>query len=116
MHQLLSCEDYIDAATHIKNASDAKNVLEFILCLLRDFKSWEANHWALGRLMLKIVTNMPVIPESLFISGVIVKEEFVGLGGYGTVIKGELQGAAVALKLLTKVHHGHIVSCPWVSQ
>ncbi|KAF8333300.1 kinase-like domain-containing protein [Amanita rubescens] len=56
------------------------------------------------RLMIKIVSKMPVMPSSLFVTGVNVpaNREYIGGGGFGHILKGELRGEAVALKVLYK--------------
>lgn len=106
--QLLFREDYVNFETHLKDVSNVKNFLEYLLDLLihgrlSDFGSeLDANRRA-RRLMLKIITITPTIPTSLFVTGVIVKADFIGGGGYGLVVKGELGGGAVvALKALYK--------------
>ncbi|KAF8321905.1 kinase-like domain-containing protein [Amanita rubescens] len=59
------------------------------------------------RLMLKMITKTPVTPSSLFVKGINAKVDYdyVGRGGFGFIFKGELKGAAVALKLLYKTRH-----------
>lgn len=54
--------------------------------------------------MLKIISRMPVIPRSLIVTGVSMPTErdYIGGGGFGRVFRGELQGTAVALKVLYK--------------
>ncbi len=54
--------------------------------------------------MFKIITRIPVIPPSLIVTGVSIpeKRDHIGIGGFGRVFKGKLQGAVVALKLLYK--------------
>ncbi|KAF8336178.1 kinase-like domain-containing protein, partial [Amanita rubescens] len=56
------------------------------------------------RLMLKIITRIPVIPPSLIVTGVNMpeKRDYIGSGGFGRIFKGELEGAVVALKVLYK--------------
>ena len=56
------------------------------------------------RLMFKIVSEKSAMPRSLVISGVKVGSNHSG-GGFADVMKGELQGRPVALKLLRKVRH-----------
>lgn len=120
MRRILSQKDYLDVAAHISNTSDAEGLLDFMLSLLsRKFLvEWEARQRA-RRLMLKITTKMPVIPSSLFITGVTVKAngEYISSGGFGLVIKGELGGELVALKILYKnARHNNIVSSLCVPQ
>ncbi len=64
------------------------------------------------RLMMKIIKTTPVMPRSLFVTGIRMKDkgEYVGGGGFGHVFKGKLGGQAVALKLLFKTQN-NIVSC-----
>lgn len=71
----------------------------------------EANRRA-RRFMFKVISKTPVIPKSMFITGVTVKVDVdcIGSGGFGLVFKGELQGKFVALKLLHKFSHRSIVS------
>ncbi|KAF8335275.1 kinase-like domain-containing protein [Amanita rubescens] len=54
-----------------------------------------------------MIIKTPVIPSSLFVKGINAKVDYdyVGRGGFGFVFKGELGGAAVALKLLYKTRH-----------
>ena len=56
------------------------------------------------RFMFKIVSETPVMPCSLIVTGVSVPAErdYIGSGGYGRVYKGNLHGAVVALKVLYK--------------
>ena len=62
------------------------------------------------RLLLKVVTRTTVVPRSLMVAGNVRSErDLIGSGGFGRVFKGELQGAAVALKVLYKSNH-NIVS------
>ena len=77
----------------------------------------EANRRA-RRLMLKVVSETPVIPKSLFITGVTVNVDVscIAAGGFGLVFKGELQGKLVALKILHKFSHKSVVSCHWTAQ
>ena len=63
--------------------------------------------------MFKIMTQMPVMPKSLLVTGVSMKahREYIGGGGFGLVFKGKLKGAPVSLKVLYRTHN-NIVSCP----
>ncbi len=107
----------MDVAADINNASDARDLLDFMLRLLCDGhlsnSGIQSEASRARRLMLKIATKTPVIPRSLFVTGVTGLDHFdyIGYGGFGVVIKGELRGAVVALKLLyTNAHHNSIVS------
>ena len=119
MYQLLCPDptDYVDIAERIKDDSDAENLLDFMLLLIRErYLSKTANAKDINlrarRLILKITTRTPVIPRSLTVTGVSIQSErsLIGSGGFGRVFKGELGGAAVALKGLRKTHN-NIVSC-----
>jgi hypothetical protein len=54
--------------------------------------------------MFKIITKTPVIPCSLIVTGVNkpAEQDYIGGGGFGRVYKSELNGEAVALKVLYK--------------
>lgn len=54
--------------------------------------------------MIKIISRIPVIPQSLIVTGVRIPGErhYIGGGGFGRIFAGELQGTAVALKVLHK--------------
>lgn len=69
--------------------------------------------------MLEVVTETPMIPESLIVNGVRftvpVKHSPISGGALGHVFKGELLGNVVALKELFKADD-NIVSCPYPSQ
>jgi len=56
------------------------------------------------RFMFNIISETPVMPRSLTITGVSMPAErnYIGNGGYGRVYKGDLHGAVVALKVLYK--------------
>jgi len=62
--------------------------------------------------MFKIISKMPIIPTSLFVTGVSmpVNREYIGGGGFGQILKGKLKGGAVALKLLYKTDN-EVVRC-----
>lgn len=106
-------DDYVNVATHLTDASDVKKLLDFMLYLLRSghLSTLEANRRA-RRFMFKVISKTPVIPQSLFITGVTMKVDVdcIASGGFGLVFKGELQGKLVALKLLHKFSHKSIVS------
>jgi hypothetical protein len=118
MRELLSQEDYVKITPHIKDASDAGNLMDFILSLLRNELlsngELKENRRA-RRLLLKIASETSIIPRSLFVKEVI-KKVTISRGGFGLVVKGESGGAFVALTFLYKnVHHNSVVSCPWIS-
>ena len=54
--------------------------------------------------MIKIISKTPVMPSSLFVTGVSMPaiREYIGEGGFGHILKGESRGKAVALKVLYK--------------
>ena len=94
-----------------KNYVDTELFLDFMLYLLCGghltcSEVPDASRRA-RRLMLKMITKTPVTPSSLFVKGIDAKVDYdyVGRGGFGFVFKGELKGAAVALKLLYKTRH-----------
>ncbi|KAF8333298.1 WD40-repeat-containing domain protein [Amanita rubescens] len=111
--KLLLREDYVSVVGQLKHAEDAKNLLDFMLHLLRNRwlsspnATMDINQRA-RRLMFKIISKMPIIPSSLFVTGVSmpVNREYIGGGGFGQILKGELSGKAVALKLLYKTDNG----------
>jgi hypothetical protein len=123
MRELLSQEDYFKVAPHISDALDAENLLDFVLHLLcNDLLSHPSGDLtANGRarlLLLKVASTMPVMPRSLFIKGITMKasSDYIGHGGFGLVLKGQLGGAPVALKVLYKnAHHNSVVRSPWIS-
>ena len=118
MYQLLSRDpiDYVNIAERVNDDSDVEILLDFILLLLREHhlpKTADARDINLRarRLMLKVTTRRPVIPWSLIVTGASIQSEnnFIGHGGFGHVVKGELKGAPVALKVLYRTHN-NIVS------
>ena len=58
------------------------------------------------RLMFELISDKDVLPKSLFIDGIRIKEDFeshpIGMGGFGIVYKGEYGKQQVALKVLYK--------------
>ncbi|KAF8322007.1 kinase-like domain-containing protein [Amanita rubescens] len=108
IRELLSREDYVDAVADINNTSDARDLLDSLLGLLCNGRlsnsGIQSEASRARRLVLKIATKTPVTPRSLFLTGVTVQDNFDynGYGGFGVVIKGELGGTVVALKLLYK--------------
>ncbi|KAF8351953.1 WD40-repeat-containing domain protein [Amanita rubescens] len=110
--KLLSKEDYVSIAGQLEHASDAKNLLDLMLRSLHEryLSSPDATidvNQRARRLMIKIISKMPVMPNSLFVTGVIMPahREYIGGGGFGHILKGELRGKAVALKVLYKTDH-----------
>ena len=93
--KLLSKKDYHSIAGQLKHASDVKNLLDFMLHLLdeRCLSSRDATidlNRRARRLMIKIISMMPVMPSSLFLTGVSMpaNREYIGSGGFGHIIKG----------------------------
>ena len=107
--RILSREDYLSVAEQLSQPPDVQNLLDFLLHLLRDRRLSNSdptidNNERARRLMFKLNSKMPVIPPSLIVTGVSMatEREYIGSGGFGRVLIGELQGAAVALKVLYK--------------
>ena len=110
VRSLLRMKDYANVALQLSDA-DSELLLDLMLNLLYCGRLScsevpDANRRA-RRLMLKIITKMPVIPSSLFVTGVNsrVDHNYIGRGGFGFVFKGELEGTSVALKSLHKTRH-----------
>ena len=108
---ILTTKNYVNTALQLSGESDTELFLDFMLYLLCGShlscsEVPDANRRA-RRLMLKMITKTPVAPSSLFVKGITAKVDYdyVGRGGFGFVFKGELRGAAVALKLLYKTRH-----------
>ncbi|KAF8329633.1 kinase-like domain-containing protein [Amanita rubescens] len=107
---LLSREDYVSVAEQLSQTSDVANLLDLMLQLLCDRHLSASPATTLDmngrarRLILKIIARTPVIPQSLVVTGVSMPSErdYIGGGGFGRVFGGELQGRAVALKVLYK--------------
>ncbi|KAF8330113.1 kinase-like domain-containing protein [Amanita rubescens] len=101
-------KDYVNTALQLTGEPDTELLLDFMLYLLcgGHLPCSEAPdaHRRARRLMLKMVTKTPVTPSSLFVKGIDAKVDYdyIGRGGFGFVFKGELRGAAVALKQLYK--------------
>ncbi|KAF8344542.1 kinase-like domain-containing protein, partial [Amanita rubescens] len=107
--RILSREDYLSVAEQLSQAPDVQNLLDLLLHLLRDRRLSNSdptidNNERARRLMFKLNSKMPIIPPSLIVTGVSMatEREYIGSGGFGRVFVGELQGAAVALKVLYK--------------
>lgn len=108
--KLLSEEDYVSIAGDLTQASDAQNLLDFILHLLHDNRLLKQAPTGVKidqrarQFMIKVISKIPVIPSSLIVTGVRMPAacDYIGHGGFGSVFKSELQGSAVALKLLGK--------------
>ena len=121
LRNLLSLDDYVHAAEQLNNPSDVKNMLEFILYVLRNryFSSRDTNvdtNRRARRLMSKIISRSPALPRSLFLTGLAMPgdRDLIGGGGFGLVFKGEHEGKAVALKVLYKTRK-NAVRCPSIS-
>lgn len=112
MWQLLSRKDYVSVAGDLSQASDAKNLLDFMLLLLREHHLVNQDPTVnidqrARRFMTKVISKIPVIPPSLIMTGVRtqVNCKYIISGGFGRVFRGELtpEGAgAVALKVSYK--------------
>ncbi len=109
VRRILYREDYLGVAEHLSQAPDIQNLLDFLLHLLRDRHLSNSDptidvNVRARRLMFKLNSKMPVIPPSLIVTGVSMpaNRDYIGSGGFGRVFIGELQGAAVALKVLYK--------------
>ena len=110
-------KDYVTIAEHIRNDSDVEILLEFMLHLLCERRlsnpaaAIEDINLRARRLMLKVATRTSVIPRFLMVAGNLMSErDLIGSGGFGHVFKGELQGVAVALKVLYKNNHNIVRS------
>jgi len=111
LRNLLSLENYVHAAEQLNNSSDVRNMLELMLFVLRNRylsnpdTSVDTSRRA-RRLMSKIISKSPVLPRSLFLTGLTMPgdRDLIGGGGFGLVFKGEHEGKAVALKMLYKTH------------
>ena len=117
MCKLFSRDDYHNFAVQLADASDAENMLDFILQVLRDYHLIPKLDESLDikrrgrRFILKVITKTPILPESLNVTGIrIPAQHHIGLGGFGHVFKGEQRGDTVALKVLYKVDN-NVVSC-----
>ena len=118
MRKLFSRDDYHSLATQLADTSDAKNMLDFILQVLRDHHLEQNLDETVDikrrgrRFMLKVIKKTPVLPDSLNVTGIRIpaQHNYIGRGGFGHVLKGELRGDAVALKVLYKVDD-NVVSC-----
>ena len=123
MCNLLSREDYVSFAARVTDVSDAKNLLDFILHLLHDSRLTNFLNGIVDvkqrgrRFMLKVIKRMPVLPESLNVTGIKIpaQHDYIGRGGFGHVVKGELRGDIVALKVLYKADN-NIVSYSYQTQ
>ena len=110
-------EDYAAAAENLTQASDAKNVIDFMLhllderCLQDEDVNVNIEHRA-RRFMFKVFSKIPVVPLSMTVTGVSIPavREYIGAGAFGLVFKGELRGSAVALKVLYRSGNSDVVS------
>ena len=120
MIKLFSREDYVSFAAQLNDVSDAKNLLDLLLHLLQDGRRLTNQNGTVDikrrgrRFIMKVITKMPIIPESLVVTGIKIPAEhdYIGRGGFGHVFKGELQGKEVALKVLYKLD-SNAVSCSY---
>lgn len=108
--KLLSREDYASVAGDLCLASDAKNLLDFMLHLHRSHHLLTEDMATVNikqrvkQFMMKIISTIPVIPPSLIVTRVRIpiERDRIGIGAFGWVFKGELQGSTIALKVLAK--------------
>ena len=110
----------MSVAARLGDISDVLNLVDFILHLLRARRltspdaTMDFNRRA-RRLMFKIISTSPVIPQSLIVTEVTVpaKRDYIGGGAFGGVFKGELHGKIVALKVLHRTDDNVVSpSCP----
>ena len=94
-------------------------MLEFILFVLRNHYFSNPDHNVdtnrrARRLMSKIISKSPVIPRSLFLTGLTMPSDrnLIGGGGFGLVFKGEHEGKAIALKVLYKTRNNVVRHLP----
>ena len=115
MRTFLFTRNYANVTSQLIDNSDVENLLDFILYLLGNGRLSnpdtpdDANRRA-RRLMFKIVTKSPIIPRSLYVTGVNAKvdRDYINHGGFGFVFKGDLRGAPVALKALYKMNRNYV--------
>ena len=109
LRRLFSRDDYHSFAAQIADNSDAENMLDFILEVLRDLDRYLDIDRRARRFMLKIIKKAPVLPKSLNVTGIrIPAQHYISRGGFGQVFKGELRGEVVALKLLYKTDNNFV--------
>ncbi len=110
MSKLLLRKDFVSIAGLLSEVTDARNLSDFVLHLLRSnclltgrARAVDMNRRA-RRFMLKVVSKVPAIPASLIVAGIVMPAErnYIGSGGFGRVFKGEWGGKVVALKVLYK--------------
>ncbi|KAF8339478.1 kinase-like domain-containing protein, partial [Amanita rubescens] len=112
-HSLLSRDDYDDAAKAVTDASDAKILLDFMLYVIRNHSSPDPEESLktkrrARKLMSEIVKKVPVIPNSLVLTGITLPAE---CSVAGSVVKGGLHGSPVTLKVLTRTRDNDIEFC-----
>jgi hypothetical protein len=115
MRTFLFTRNYANVTSQLIDDSDVENLLDFMLYLLGNGRlsnpdAPDDTNRRARRLMFKIVMKSPIIPRSLYVTGVNVKvdPDYINHGGFGFVFKGELRGAPVALKVLYKVNRNYV--------
>ncbi|KAF8733241.1 hypothetical protein AX14_004022 [Amanita brunnescens Koide BX004] len=113
VRELLDVEDVTNIVAKLSSLpdSDVQTFLDFIIYLLDNnflLKKGanEINRKA-RRFALKLLKRKPIMLRSLLLPEVMMKtdNQEIGRGGFAFVLKGEMQGRPVALKVLHSVRH-----------